>query len=135
MRTTYEPRRIGPLRFILLAAAAVFWLGAGSALAGQNVKIKDPAMVADLSALSADMNAIAHAVVGCMQGGKSNTACICENREKIAHFNGSVKRLFAKYPALKKDHFVHFNVSNSQTVNLNLGGIRKKADSKLSCGQ
>lgn len=68
-----------------------------------------------------------------MDSGKSHTDCLCENESQIAEFNKAVEQLVASYPNLETLDLVTFRTTDGELVSQSLVGIKRQAETELTC--
>jgi len=112
---------------LLLASMATF------ARADEGVDILNPARVSGLVTIQNNLDAVAAAIMKCMQGGREHNVCVCEHRELISRFNASVRDVFRDHPGLGEYDLVRFKSPDGIRTSQSLKSLRKQASTPLSC--
>ena len=98
-----------------------------SLIAGEEILIKDPALVAQLSKIQMNLDETSTAVVACLEAGKNHSVCMCESKETIIKFNTSVKSLIEKNKDLGNLDLIRFKSTEGIWVIQSLKGLLKQA--------
>jgi len=114
------------LILLSLAATPVF---AGTYL------INDSEMLFNLVEVQEEVDFISSAIMGCLDSGRDQRECMCDNKGMMAHFSATVKELFKKHPELKNQDLVEFKDPGGMHVTQSLDGFRKQAEIKLNCSE
>lgn len=99
-----------------------------SLLAGEEVLIEDPALVAQLSKIQMNLDAASTAITTCLESSKSHSTCMCESKEIIIVFNTSVKSIIEKNKGLGDLDLIRFKSTEGGWVTQSLKGLLEQAN-------
>ena len=97
-------------------------------IAGEEVLVEDPALVAQLSKIQMNLDAASSSIMACLDSGKSHSTCMCESKEIIIEFNASVKSLIDKNKNLGNLDLIRFKSTEGSWVTQSLKGLLKQAN-------
>ncbi|MEW4982094.1 MAG: hypothetical protein AB1Y26_02510 [Cycloclasticus sp.] len=104
------------------------------AFANEEVLIENPNIVAQLNTIQSNLDKVSSSVMACLESGHEHSACLCQNKEIINHFNNNVEALFRENKALETHDLVRFKTTDGTWVTQSLKGLSKQAsEGKPSC--
>ncbi|MGH1402822.1 MAG: hypothetical protein ACRBDL_01115 [Alphaproteobacteria bacterium] len=96
------------------------------AVAG-TLTLTDSADIRDAQALDDALGNVSSAVTGCMDMGRNNTQCQCENLDIIHEFNGLYKETIVLHPDWKEQS-IYYQKPNGQGVTIMFSALRRQSE-------